>query len=37
MLWNYAGMRERERQMLDATSVGLVAYASDELRQKYHH
>jgi hypothetical protein len=31
MLWNYVGVRECERQTLDAASVGLAAYASDEL------
>jgi hypothetical protein len=36
-LWNCAGARERERQTLDAASVGLEAYASDELGQKHHH
>jgi hypothetical protein len=36
-LWNCAGARERERQTLDAASVGLAAYASDELGQKHRH
>jgi hypothetical protein len=31
MLWNYAGTHERERQTLDAASVGLAVYVSDEL------
>jgi hypothetical protein len=37
VLWNCAGAREREQQMLDAASVGLAAYVSDELGRKHHH
>jgi hypothetical protein len=36
-LWNCAGARECERQTLDAASVGLAAYASDELGRKHRH
>jgi hypothetical protein len=34
-LWNCVGTRERERQTLDAMSIGLAAYASDELGRKH--
>jgi hypothetical protein len=36
-LWNCASARERERQTLDAASVGLAAYASNELGRKHRH
>jgi hypothetical protein len=36
-LWNCAGVHERERQTFDAASVGLAAYASDELGRKHRH